>query len=90
MNQFLGAVKTRIAQRQKQLWSRIIGCGFVAEDIKAIWPEPNMEFFAMKYSENFQSMKLSDLNLRELDEVHKWLTSKLEEANHATEQRKAE
>lgn len=78
MHRFHGAVKTRILQRQKALWSRFIGAGFVAEDIKAVWPDNgNVEYFGMKYSEHMQHFRLSDLNLRELDELDKWLNEKL-------------
>ncbi len=78
-HQFLGAVKTRIVQRQKALWSRFIGAGFIAEDIGTVWPETNLEFFGLCYSEHMQSFRLSDLNLRELEELAKWLEQHLPE-----------
>jgi hypothetical protein len=56
-----------------------IGAGFIAEDIKTVWPEQNLEFFGMRYSEHMQSFRLSDLNLRELHELAKWLESHLPE-----------
>jgi hypothetical protein len=71
--QFYGAVKTRIEDRQKAFWSRIIGAGFIADDIENIWPESNMRFFSMRYAGNTQSFQLRDLNLRELDAIKEWL-----------------
>lgn len=76
-HQFYGSVKARIAMRQKQLWSMVIGAGFIAEDIQTVWPEDNLEFFGMKYSDCMQSFRLADLNLRELHELAKWLEARL-------------
>lgn len=76
-HQFYGSVRARIAMRQKQLWSMFIGAGFIAEDIKTVWPESNLEYFGMKYGDHVQSFRLSDLNLRELTELAKWLEASL-------------
>lgn len=73
IQRFIGAVQTRIMQRQKALWSRVIGAGFVAEDITAIWPENNLEFFGIRYSGLMRSYRLADCNLRELEELFRWL-----------------
>lgn len=78
LTQFIGAVKTRIQSRQKAFWSRIIGAGFIAEDIWCVWPEDNMRFFSMKTggaSGIHRSWNIDDLNLRELDELLQWLTA---------------
>lgn len=76
--QFLGAVKTRIASRQKAAWSRFIGAGFIAEDIERCWPDWNMDSFTLHYSGNMGLMKLSQLNLRELEELQKYLEANIE------------
>ena len=73
LGQFFGAVKTRIADRQKHFWSRIIGAGFTVDDIESIHPEGNMRFFSMRYSGHTQSFNIQDLNLRELDAIHDWI-----------------
>ena len=74
--QFLGAVKTRISDRQKAMWSRFIGAGFIAEDILGVWPDNDMQRFSIRLSGNPGMplhWNLSQLNLRELDELAKWL-----------------
>ena len=75
LREFRGAVKTRIAERQKALWSRFIGAGFVKEDIQLVWPESNMNFFSIDPGHGLPHSyrKLTDCNLRELDELLKWL-----------------
>lgn len=73
LREFKDAVKTRIADRQKALWSRIIGAGFIFEDIVNVWPERNMQFFGLQTLSFPQRFSLTDLNLRELDELLKWL-----------------
>lgn len=77
LKEFKGAVKTRIADRQKALWSRFIGAGFIMEDLEMIWPESNMRFFSVKFQgqRDHSYRQLPDLNLRELDELLKWLES---------------
>lgn len=82
--QFHGAVKTRIANRQGALWSRVIGAGFIAEDIFAVHPEENMRFFSMRTHQyeavgGMRCTQLTDLNLRELEELDKWLSSALKD-----------
>lgn len=73
MQRFIGAVTSRKNMRQKALWTRFIGAGFTADDIEQVWPEANLEYFGIKYAGDIHSMRLSDLNLRELDELEKWL-----------------
>jgi len=78
IQRFIGAVHARIQMRQKALWSRFIGAGFIAEDITAVWPEENLDFFGMRHSGLMRGYRLSDLNLRELEELLKWLIAKYE------------
>ena len=73
ITQFVGAVRTRIASRQRALWSRFIGAGFTAEDIGGCWPEANMRFLSLKYGGDWRQTNIDDLNLRELDELLKYL-----------------
>lgn len=85
--QFLGAVKTRITDRQKAMWSRFIGTGFIAEDIFGVWPEPDMQTFSIRLSGNPgmpNRWKLSQLNLRELDELAKFLTNFIHQESTST------
>lgn len=82
MTQFIGAVRTRIEQRQKALWSHVIGAGFICEDIERIYPERNMRFFSLCYAGHSQQFSLTDLNLRELEELLKFLERTWPELAH--------
>ncbi len=63
----------------KTLWSRIIGTGFIAEDIRDIYPEENMRFVTIAWQGGrpHSSFQLRDFNLRELDEIKKWIEEAL-------------
>lgn len=71
---FIGSVETRIHQRQRALWSRFIGAGFIAEDIEFVWPDERINnWFGIRFAGNTAEMQLDKLNLRELEELLKWL-----------------
>lgn len=75
IEQFKGAVKTRIAQRQGWLRAKLRKPFFVARDIMNVYPETNMRFFAMRRDglQWHTSNNIDDLTLTELRELDAWL-----------------
>lgn len=60
--------------KQKNKWSREAGAGFIAEDIQNIWLfDDEHKTLGFRFPWRCQYFKTGDLNLRETEEVIKFL-----------------
>jgi len=60
----------------KHGWNREIGAGFIKEDIKEAELLPANTIKIAFYFDHVQTFKTNDLNLRETEELIKWLIEK--------------
>jgi hypothetical protein len=78
-NYLLKQLKMSRAVKVKSGYSRNIGAGFIAEDIEQIKPVSNRKIHVKTYGLNGQNLNLPEINLRETEELIKFLELKIAE-----------
>jgi hypothetical protein len=61
------------AEKIRRGWSRASGAGFISEDIESVKLNEGKTITIRFGSGHMQDFKASDLNLREIEELIKWL-----------------
>jgi hypothetical protein len=72
----LADVTSLIKIREGEGWSRQIGAGFIKEDIQKIHSLLGEKIVLVKTGDEQGTFWMENLNLRELDELAKWLKEK--------------
>jgi len=70
--ELLRKLRASISQREKKGWSRNVGAGFIKEDIKEVTLIGKKIKIEFNY-EHIQTFDVNDLNLREQEELVKYL-----------------
>jgi len=63
--------------KKKAGWSRDVGAGFIKNDIKSVVLYPDNSFKIVFKWDHEQKFKAGDLNLRETEELLKWVKERI-------------